>query len=317
MAPVGMDEEISVRADFKTLTPRLYGRLRWVSAPLIIALMGFGVPHSLSGTYIARETGGAVMLQLTENQSQQLMGSMTVVSLDSNGVLEERGISIIGGTTDGLSLTITVKVNQLFSQAVNFVGRVANGGIDLTMGTATAHFSPASPKAFNALVTDLAAAGQEQERRQTLTQLAQELNSYCKKVEAHAPSAKPVHDTEQKLLRAARHDLILEHAFNSQSFQAGQVRFRIGQLAFQLGQIKFKVDGAIPEWRAQIQRFDARLAANPCNANAHLAGCEALASAQRRYKPVRMRVLNEAKEFVTDMEQSEAEMIALNEEAGN
>lgn len=86
------------------------------------------------------------MLQLTENQSQQLMGSMTIATLKSNGVLEQHQVSITGGSTDGSSLTITVKPDELWSQSANLGGRVVHGGIDLRMGTVTGHFSPASRK---------------------------------------------------------------------------------------------------------------------------------------------------------------------------
>lgn len=174
----------------------------------------------------------------------------------------------------------------------------------------------------------LAAAGKEQQSRQAaaqalandsriVAQLTEDLNSYCAKVEAHPPSSKSVHDEEEKILAAARHDLTLERGLNSQSFQASQVSFRIDQLASQLDQIKFQVDQAVLTARGHIQGFDARLAANSCNATRHLPGCDALAVAQQRYVSVRTRVLDDAKQLEADMQRSTAEMTALNKEAGN
>jgi hypothetical protein len=301
-----------------------------VSATLsIVALAGCGDTHSLSGTYVAKDAGdGAAMLQLTEDQSQHLMGSMTVATLQSNGVLAQHLASITGGSTDGTSFTITVKPNEPLSQSVNFGGRVARGGVDLTMATVTGHFSPASPQDFDAAVSELAAAGKEQQSRHeaaqalandthTVAQLTQDLNSYSAKVEAHSSSSKSVHDEEEKILAAARHDLTLERGLNPQSFQASQVRFRIGQLAFQLGQIKFQVAQAIPASRDHIRGFDARLAANPCNGTESLRGCDALAAAHQRFASVRTRVLDDAKQVEADVQRSTAEMTALNKEAGN
>lgn len=303
---------------------------RLVSATLsIVALAGCGGTHSLSGTYVAKDAGdGAAMLQLTEDQSQHLMGSMIVVNLQSNGVLAQHLASITGGSTDGTSFTITVKPNEPLSQSVNFGGRVARRGVDLTMGTVTGHFSPASPQDFDAAVSELAAAGKEQQSRHaaaqalandthTVAQLTQDLNSYSAKVEAHSPSSKSIHDEEEKILAAARHDLTLERGLNPQSFQARQVRFRIGQLAFQLGQIKFQVGQAIPASRDHIRGFDARLAANPLQRNGKSSRMRCVGRRSPAFRVRAHRVLDDAKQVEADVQRSTAEMTALNKEAGN
>jgi hypothetical protein len=294
-------------------------RVRWFSfsATLLLALMGCGGASSLSGTYMAKDSDGAVMLQLTENQSHQLLGSILFVTLQRNGGLEKRVANITGGSTDGSSLTVTVKANQLFSQPENVGGRVASGGIDLTFGTVIAHFASASPQAFDAAVSELAATGQEQQRRRDLARLTHDLNAYCAKMDAHPITKERAHDEEQKLVAAAQHDLTLERRLSPQSFQAGQVRYRIRNLDFQLGQIGFKVVRAEPVWHAEIQRLNARAAANPCNTTKHLPGCDAFAAAEQRYTSVRTRVLGDASQVEADMQQSKSEMASLNKEAGN
>jgi hypothetical protein len=292
-------------------------RVRWLSATLLLVLMGCGGTSSLSGTYMATDSGAAAMLQLTENQSHQLLGSILFVTLQPNGGLEKRGANITGGSTDGSSLTVTVKASQLFSQPENVGGRVVSGGIDLTFGTVIAHFAPASPQAFDAAVNALAATGQEQQRRRGLAQLTHDLDAYCAKMDAHPITRERAHDEEQKLVAAAQHDLTVERQLRPQSFQAGQVRYRISNLDFQLGQIGFQVERAEPVWHAEIQRLDARVASNPCHSTKDLPGCNAFAAADQRYASVRTQVLSDATQVEADLRQSQSEMTALNQEAGN
>lgn len=257
------------------------------------------------------------MLQLTENQSHQLLGSISFVTLQPNGGLDRRGANITGGFTDGSSFAVTVKADQLFSQPKNIEGHVVSGGIDLTFGTLIAHFAPASPQAFDAAVNELADAGHELQRRRDLAQLTRDLNAYCAKIDAHPITKGRARDQERQLVAAAQHDLTVEQRLNPQSFQAGQVRYRISNLEFQLGQIGFLVERAEPVWHAEIQRLDARVAANPCNTAKSLPGCDAFAAAEHRYEAVRTRVLGDANEVETDMQQSNSEMALVNKEAGN
>lgn len=292
-------------------------RVRWLSAISLLALVGCGGVTSLSGTYMARDSGGVAILQLTENSRHKLLGSILVVTIRQNDQLEKSEYNIIGGSAAGASLTLTIKANQLFSQPENVGGQTSDREITLAFGTSNVHFSPATPRAFDAAVNELSATAREQQRERDLAQLVHDLDVYCANMEAHPINTRRAHDEEQALVAAARRDLALERQLNPQSFQASHVRFLIGNLEFQLGQIWFQLERAEPVWHAEIRRLDARVAANPCHRHKRLSGCDAFAVAKSRYASVRSQVLRSAKKAEAEYEQSKSEMTALNKEAGN
>lgn len=292
----------------------MFSTVRRALSAALVLLAGCS-SHSLTGTYATKDPSGAAFLQLT--QGQQLLGSLTIVALRPDGELETHGASIVGGTTDGASFTLTLRSNEPLASPTNATGRVVAGGIDLTIGTDTKHLSPATPEAFNGVVRDLAAVGKEQQGREKVAQLTKDLTAYCEKYETRPASGKQVHDEEERLLAAARHDLKMERGLNSKSFQASQVRFRIGQLAFQLGQIDLQARRAASDAIDDIGGLDLRLAQSPCATSSHLAGCDQLTRTQQRYAPLRTDILSVANQVKAETTQNVAAMTALTKEAGH
>lgn len=308
---------------------KTWGTLR---ALALLALAGCSQPPSVSGTYLSKDPAGAALLVLTENQQQQIMGSLIIVFLKNGGSTERQDISITGGTVDSRSgsLTLTVKPNALFEQARNVSGSVANGAIDLTMGTSTLHFVPSTQQAFDEVANSLVSSGkmQQQVRAQAqamaedvkrISQLTQALAAYNTRIEASPDGPAMVRGQEEKLLAAAQKDLGILKDLVSQGkdYPAGQVRFRIGQLDFQMGQIKFQVDQALNQGRDHIGGFDQRLATSPCNTNTRIEGCDVLGQEKLRYAKVRERVQSNLAQLSGDIQKNGGAMDAINKQAGN
>lgn len=295
----------------------------------LLALVGCG-PHTLSGTYVGHDAGGAMLLQLTQNQEQHIMGSMSVVVLKPDGSLERREVSITDGTTDGQSFTLTLKPNELFGQTRNISGKVAGDGMDVTFGGAPEHLATASPQVFNDAVQALTAAGQAQQEAaqqakatadaaKTIAALTQNLKAYNDRIQGNTQGPEVARNQEEKLVDAARKDLGLMQDLEAkhQEFPAGQVRFRIGQLAFQMGQVKFQVDQVLQQGSEHINTFDQALAKSPCFTHTEIQGCTALGTEKMRYVATRAKVESNLTTLAEDFKKNGGAMDAINKQAGN
>ena len=309
--------------------------LRALSAcALALVVAGCNKPASISGTYGNSDAAGAAELILTENQQQQILGSLSLAALENDGSMRRLEMSITGGAYDPKTgmLTITARANGLLAQQMNMTGQMTNGGMDLTIGGNVEHLTTYTTLAFNKAVAALTKRGQEQQNvraamqktdadNKTAGQLLQDLTAYDNRVLGSTGSPANARVAEEKIIAAAQKDIRILEAMKAQgqgdSYPAGQVRFRVGQLDFQMGQIKFQVDGALQQGRDHIGGFDARLAKSPCNTTSGLSNCGALMQEQQRYATVRSRVLGNQEELASDIQKYGSQMEVLNHAAGN
>lgn len=288
-----------------------------------------GCSHSLSGTYQASNANDVAGLQLTENQNQQLMGSMSVVGMAGDGSLNRKEFSITGGTTDGRTITLTMKADEIFGRSMNVAGSVSGSGIDLTFNDKITHFSASDPASLANEVSaleatakarreNLAMTKQRAKDTETVAALARDLQSYNER-EANPDGMSKAKSAEVAVLAEARKDLAIKKQLDAdnQGFKAGQAAFRIGQLDFRMGQIKFQVDNAISNGSDNIAALDRRLVANPCVSTPSLQGCSALAVQQQRYSAVRARIQSDITQMQADIRENSSVMDALNKSAGN
>jgi len=302
--------------------------MRWLGVLALFGMAGCS-PQSLSGTYMARDDHGAALLQLTESQGQQVMGSMVLIQVKPSGQAERTDISITGGTVDanGHSLVLTMKANELLSQVRNVSGQVSGTGIDLAMPGGNAHFSPAKSQEFDATINALVEAGKQQQQLQDqakrmaeevkrVSELTQALSAYNTRILSSTQGPEVARRQEEKLVEAARKDLVLVQNLeaNHQDYPAGQVRFRIGQLVFQMGQIKFQVDQVIQQGNEHLSEFDKGLANSSCSATARIDGCDGLAKEQERYVTTRAKVEGSLAQLSGDIQKNEAAIDAINKQ---
>ncbi|TAN03500.1 MAG: hypothetical protein EPN36_12095 [Rhodanobacteraceae bacterium] len=296
---------------------------------LLGVLVLAGCSHSLSGTYQTSDANDVAGLQLTENKDQQLMGSLSVVGMTSDGTLIRKEYSITGGTTDGRAITLTMKANGLFGEAANIAGTVSGSGIDLTLNNVITHFAASNQAALaddvavleaaaKARRASLAGAKERAKDAETIAALTRDLENYNER-EANYTGMDKAKSAEGEVLVAARKDLAIKKQLDAenQTFQAGQVAFRIGQLDFRMGQIKFQVNEAIDSGNSHLAGFDKRLSTNPCNATPSLQGCAALAVQQQRYSTTRARVQGDIAQMQADIRENGSAMDSLNKAAGN
>jgi len=297
---------------------------------LLVGLLALaGCSHSLSGTYQAGDANDVAGLQLTENQNQQLMGSMSVVGIAGDGSLTRKEFSITGGATDGRTITLTMKADEIFGGSMNVAGSVSGSGIDLTFNDKITHFSASDPAALANEVSaleatakarreNLAMTKQRAKDTETVAALARDLQSYNER-EANPDGMSKAKSAEVAVLVAARKDLAIKRQLDAdhRTYQAGQAAFRIGQLDYQMGQIRYQVGNAISTGSDDIAALDRRLAANPCNATSSLQGCSALDVQQQRYSVVRARIRSDIAQMQTDIRDNSNAMDALNKSAGN
>lgn len=302
-----------------------------LGALALLALAGCG-PQNISGSYMAHDDRGAALLQLTESQSQQVMGNMILVRLLPNGQTERTDMSISGGAVDanGHTLVLTMKANELFALARNVSGEISGTGIDLAMPGGTMHLSTAKPHDFDTAIDGLAKAGQQQQQRQAqarqmaddvkrVADLTRALAVYNTRIQSSTQGPEVARKQEEQLVGAARKDLAIMQDLESkhQDFPAGQVRYRIGQLAFQMGQIKFQLNLAVQQGREHLAGFDDGLAKNPCHTYANLQGCDALGQEKMRYTTTRAKVENKLAQLSNDLQKNESAIEAINKQAGN
>ena len=296
----------------------------------LLALAGCQ-PSSVSGSYLAHYGNGAALMELTQGQ-QQVMGSITLITIKSDGQAERHDVSIMGGAVDvnGHSLVLTVKSNELFTQAQNVSGQIAGQSIDMQAPWGTSHFVLAKPGEFDAAVNNAVAAGKQQQQIQAqaqqmvddnkhVTELTQSLAAYNARIESNPNGPDMARNQEEQLLSEAQKDLGILKNLEAQNKEipANQLRFRIGQLAFQMGQIKFHVGQALSQGHEHLSGFDQRLASSPCFANARIDRCDALGEQKMRYVKVRGKVISSLAQLSADMQKNSSAMDAINKQAGN
>ncbi len=70
--------------------------------------------RSISGSYVAKDSSSAELLQLTQAQDGKIVGTLQHIALKSGGGIEtETSMTNVSGVVDGKSLTLTVSLASL------------------------------------------------------------------------------------------------------------------------------------------------------------------------------------------------------------
>ncbi|MFM0077166.1 hypothetical protein PQQ86_39135 [Paraburkholderia sediminicola] len=229
----------------------------------------------MSGTYVSRTAKSATLLQITETPDHHFTGTTRNVSLNNDGTLATSTANI-AGSVDGTNLTLTVQATP-FPVGQNFGGTVTSDGIDLTVAqgaqTAVEHFVKGETADFNAVVTQLNAAGapviaqRDRERRVQamnvdVNSLLQDLVAFmtgAHQVIANTPTIVNYYPTAvtaetEKLERAQR-------LMRGSTYEQGQAQFLQGQMQFDQGKVQ-TVDGGITNATRKSQEREATLDAH-------------------------------------------------------
>ncbi|AZD98618.1 hypothetical protein [Pseudomonas chlororaphis] len=119
--------------------------------------------RSISGSYVAKDSSSAELLQLTQAQDGKIVGTLQHIALKSSGGIETTKANV-SGVADGESLTLSVSwVGLPISR--NLSGTVTASALELNLagsaGTVvSAHFARGSVADFNSEAERLVQAGQ-------------------------------------------------------------------------------------------------------------------------------------------------------------
>jgi hypothetical protein len=101
-------------------------KLHWIAA-FFATLMAAGCSaHGTSGTYISRGRGFVEMLQITQAQDGQLLGSLASTALNPDGSITH-GTTNITGVADGHAITLVAKSPIPLFPGLNMPGTIESG----------------------------------------------------------------------------------------------------------------------------------------------------------------------------------------------
>jgi hypothetical protein len=203
---------------------------------ILLTLMAACGTRSLSGTYIARGSDSAEMLQLTETSDGRITGVASVVSLGADGKINS-GQGPIQGVTDGNQITLTARC---FLFETNVSGVFRHG--DITFQTVGANgdiredsFERASPRDFKEYADQLKVKSEARTLSMNLLGVAQQLQRMSVRAEklisdaeVHSRRIPAVHQHYQKIEDDMRALLAAERSA-ANPVARGQMFVRINQ----------------------------------------------------------------------------------------
>ena len=272
--------------------------------------------HGASGTYVARGRGFVEMLQLTQAQDGQLLGSLASTALKPDGSITQ-GATNISGVADGHAITLVAKAPIPLIPSLNISGTIAGGVITVTNPTGQEQFNASSPSDYQAAVQQLRAQGAAIQQQQHVLDENAGIADLNKKLIDYATLVRQPKADEQlasfhaehtKALERARHGLESEQNFPKGSFKAGQVAFAVGQIQFRLQSYDNNWNGIPEQGRTHIRQFDTAISQSLCRAQENLANCAQQPAAVQAYQASRTLVLRRGDDIEATLKSDDAAM---------
>ncbi len=107
--------------------------------------------YVVSGTYVERGQNFVEMIQLTQGQDGNLLGSMISTTLNANGTIAENTFNL-SGVANGNSITLIAKPPVSLGTSLNMSGTVDGESITLTTSNGTGSYTRGSPVDYQAAV---------------------------------------------------------------------------------------------------------------------------------------------------------------------
>ncbi|MGN7738646.1 hypothetical protein ACTJKT_01440 [Pseudomonas sp. 22526] len=272
--------------------------------------------RSISGSYVAKDSSSAELLQLTQAQDGKIVGTWQHIALKSSGGIET-SMTNVSGVVDGESLTLAVSLAGLpISQ--NFSGTVTASALELNLvgsagAVAKAHFARGSVADFNSEAERLAQAGQSIKTEKLRTDqvetldrsalaLEEALNAYVKK------ARKQIDDTPRFIsyFTRASNDIrdrlhFAQHLNGAQRAQAEAVLAQISASEPAIRNTGDSIDTAIEDMTREEASLNIRMmdfngnclgtsTVKPGDVIPNMGPCKALISAAARFGEVRVLV---------------------------
>jgi hypothetical protein len=247
-------------------------KLHWIVA-FFATLMAAGCSaRGTSGTYVRRGQGFVEMLQITQAQDGQLLGSLSSTALNLDGSITQ-GTTNIAGVADGHAVTLVAKSPIPLFPGLNMPGTIESGVITITNPNGQERFSSGSPGYYETAVQQLQAQGsaiQEQKRRAdedaSVAILNKKLADYAAMVQSPQATQQVAmfHAAHVKALERARHSWEMEQRHPKGSLQSGQVYLAVNQVSLDLSTYDLDWQALPDQGRSHLKAFDKAIAQSPC-----------------------------------------------------
>ncbi|QUG93157.1 hypothetical protein GR140_30830 (plasmid) [Pseudomonas putida] len=282
----------------------------------VLTLLSACFDSSISGSYVAKDSSSAELLQLTEAQDGKIVGTWQQIALKSSGGIET-SMANVSGVVDGESLTLAVSLTGL-PMSQNFSGTVTTSALELNLvggagAVAKAHFTRGSVADFNSEAQRLAQAEQsikaeklrsddvEALDRSALA-LEEALNAYVKK------ARKQIDDTPRLISYFTRASTDIsdrlhfaQHLNGAKRAQAEAVLAQISASEPSIRNAGDSIDTAIENMTKEEASLNIRMmdfngnclgmsTVKPGDAIPNMGPCKALESAAARFGEVRVLV---------------------------
>jgi hypothetical protein len=251
--------------------------------------------HGISGAYISRAKGQVDMLQITQGQDGQLLGTLIATAIKPDGSIRQTILNV-SGVADQHNLTLIAKSQIPLSPAINLSGVIDRGVITITTPTGQERLTASSPDNYQVAVQQLQAQGAQIQQQKHLADeeaavadLNKRLTEYAAKIQAPKADQNLLqfHAVHAKALDQAQRQWAAEQKHPRGSFQAGQLQFAVSQTAFNLGLYDNDWKGNASQGHERLQQFDGAIAKNPCHQNPTLQHCTEQPAAIQAYEAAR------------------------------
>ena len=279
--------------------------------------------HGASGTYIARGQGFVEMLQITQAQDGQLLGSLASTALNPDGSLTQ-GATNIAGVADGHAITLVAKSPIPLFPSLNLPGIIESGVITITNLNGQERFSSGSPGDYQAAVQQLQNQGAAVQRQKHLADedaavadLNKRLTDYAAMVQApkNIETLTEFHTTHVHAVEQAQRQWVTEQKYPRTSFQAGQLEFAVSHTAFNLNLYDNAWDTMVSQGHDHLQQFDAAIAASPCHQSPTLPHCTNQPAAIQSYEVAKPVVQKRIDEIASTLKSDAATMKGITDQA--
>jgi hypothetical protein len=201
--------------------------------------IGCRATSQIGGAYIARDSNGASMLQLTQTATGQITGVFDYVALDSSGKISTDEVPITSGVLDGKQLTLTLN-GSILGFGRNIAGTMEGNTIRLQIvgsqgDISTLVFARSSPEEFQRDTKQLKAKGQEIVFNAKLLKDSQELlrttqiaEQWISNAELHAQRIPAVKDYYGQIEDKMR-SLVAKERGTYGSVDRNQISIEVGQ----------------------------------------------------------------------------------------
>jgi len=245
--------------------------MNWCRLPLLLGLVSTipAYADGISGTYVAKGSNSAFLVQIVETAGGQLTGRYEQTVLEPNGTVKQL-IASITGASDGHTVVVTIKPTELLSQSIAASGTVEGLLLHLSGGGGSTkvewNLSRSDEASYRSLVASLVdqaprviEARAEAGRLTRLTDLTAKMLAYSAVADAQLEKFPPIEQryrTITELMNAAFARQRRIYGNGQAAVARGQIGVAINQAAIETEQLHGSVQGSYRDAASKIRALN-------------------------------------------------------------